>query len=127
MNQIYKEHKRSQEAKKENVPVISQPITPEQQFNSIVEWQRKTFPDATAYSKIKHLEEEIEELLIELAFQGSGKNHEFADCFMLLFGAAATEGLSFKEIFKAIDEKMTINLNRKWGKPDENGVVKHIK
>jgi hypothetical protein len=52
---------------------------------------------------------------------------EFADCFILLFGAAASDGMSYDDICKAIDEKMEINFNRKWGKPNNDGVVNHIR
>jgi hypothetical protein len=52
---------------------------------------------------------------------------EFADCFLLLFGCAAADGMTFADICQAIDDKMVINRKRNWGKPDENGVVNHIK
>ncbi len=52
---------------------------------------------------------------------------EFADCFILLFGSAASDGMTYDDIVDAINKKMEINLNRKWGKPDENGIVNHIK
>jgi len=96
-------------------------------FFSIVKWQSETFPTASTFSKIKHLQQEVEELLFEITTKGKGINHEFADCFMLLFGAAASEGLSYDDICKSIDEKMQINKARKWGKPDKNGVQNHIK
>lgn len=52
---------------------------------------------------------------------------EFADCFLLLFGAAASHGYTFEEITGLIAEKHRINRARKWGKPDANGVVRHVK
>lgn len=55
------------------------------------------------------------------------KRLEFADCFFLLFGAAAADGMSYDDVCAAIQEKFEINLKRQWGKPDANGVVKHIK
>ncbi|HMX86530.1 MAG TPA: hypothetical protein PKD14_11385, partial [Saprospiraceae bacterium] len=64
----------------------------ENQFNEIVAWQTETFVQSTALSKIYHLKEEIEELIIELGIYGTNKRMEFADCFFLLFGAAAAEG-----------------------------------
>lgn len=99
----------------------------EQQFNEITKWQNETFGEATAYSKVMHLKEEIEELAVDVAIDGYEKQLEFADCFILLFGAAASDGMSYEDICKAINKKMAINRARKWGKPDENGVVKHIK
>lgn len=99
----------------------------EKQFIEIVQWQTDTFGQATALSKIEHLKEEIEELSIDIAINSDSKILEWADCFLLLFGAAASDGLGYQDICAAIDAKMRINRARKWGKPDENGVVHHIK
>ena len=111
-----------------------------EQFDSITEWQNKTFGKATPISKVHHLKEEVSELLAELenwyntgfpksetSFQDILIDKEFADCFILLFGAAASHGMSYEDICKSIDLKMQININRKWGEPKENGVVNHIK
>jgi NTP pyrophosphatase (non-canonical NTP hydrolase) len=98
-----------------------------EQFEIITKWQDETFPDASAFSKVEHLKEEVEELSIDVAINGLGMKMEFADCVMLLFGAAAKCGMSYEDCCNAVDEKMSINRKRKWGKPDENGVVKHVK
>jgi len=106
----------------------------EQQFNEISAWQKETFGQATPLSKLAHLLEEIVELKDELINE---KEHptstnfnkvrmEFADCFFLIFGSAAAYGFSHQNICDAIQEKFEINKARKWGKPDENGVVKHV-
>lgn len=106
------------------------------QFKEVTEWQIKTFGHATALSKIAHLKQEIKEL--EVAINNEDKTvvlfeaieetrMEFADCFILLFGAAASYGMTYQDIVDAINEKMRINVNRKWGNPDANGVVNHIK
>lgn len=100
----------------------------QKQFLEITEWQNKTFGKATALSKINHLTEEVEELkdalfsCAEISIQ-----NEFADCFILLFGAAASYGYNYNQISEIIDSKMQINYKRKWGKPDENGIVNHLK
>lgn len=99
----------------------------EKQFNEIVHWQKETFQGATTMSKIEHLKEEIEELSISIAIEADDKRLEYADCFMLLFGAAAADGMSYNDICATIDEKMQINRSRQWGSPDEKGVVHHIK
>lgn len=96
------------------------------QFTEIIEWQRQTFGQATAYSKVTHLKEEINELMIDIRINADWKRHEYADCFFLLFGAAAADGMSYEDICQAIQEKFEINKARKWGAPDSNGVVKHI-
>lgn len=102
-------------------------MTPEQ-FEEITEWQKATFGQATTLSKLKHLSHEVIELFesVEYKFDDKDIRHEFADCFFLLFGAAAAHGMSYEDVCAAIDEKFEINKKRKWGKPDANGVVNHI-
>lgn len=63
---------------------------------------------------------------IEVAINLDGKRLEFADCFIVLFGAVAADGMSYNDIWLAIHEKFEINKSRKWGNPDLNGVVKHV-
>jgi NTP pyrophosphatase (non-canonical NTP hydrolase) len=98
----------------------------EAQFKFITQWQKQTFPGGTPLSKIAHLAKELEELVEDLHSGNPERRFEFADCFLLLFGAAAADGMSFEDICRVIDEKMEINKKRKWGEPDENGVVEHI-
>ena len=97
------------------------------QFISIAGWQNITFGHATALSKMAHLVEEVQELVTALQNNDQSKRIEFADCFILLFGAAASDGMSYDDICLAIDEKMSINYKRSWGKIEENGVVHHTK
>ena len=97
------------------------------QFKEITQWQRETFGEATPFSKIAHLREEIVELEDDLFAQAKDRRLEFADCFLLLFGAASADGMSYEDICLAIDEKMVINRGRSWGNPNELGVVNHIK
>lgn len=99
------------------------------QFLDITAWQKETFGQATASSKLAHLYEEVQELHNELYRKDNAeaKRLEYADCFLLLFGSAAADGMSYEDIIKCIDDKMKINKARKWGKPDKFGVVKHIK
>jgi NTP pyrophosphatase (non-canonical NTP hydrolase) len=98
-----------------------------EQFLMISEWQNRTFGQATALSKTNHLIEEVLELRTDLVNNDPNKRMEFADCFILLFGAASSDGMTYADICAAIDEKMQVNYSRKWGKPNENGVVNHIK
>ena len=97
------------------------------QFKEITQWQNETFGQATALSKIAHLAEEMQELVTDLQNKDPNRRLEFADCFILLFGAAASDGMSYEKILEAIEEKMLINYQRKWGNPNENGVVNHIR
>ncbi len=98
-----------------------------EQFLEIVDWQRETFPVATALSKIHHLDQEVQELRIDLINNEKDRRLEFADCFLLLFGAASADGMTYEDIVSCIAEKFEICKQRKWGKPDENGIVNHIK
>lgn len=104
-----------------------QPQDAEKQFQEVVEWQDKTFPSITTVSTLYHLKEEVEELRIDIINGDPKKRIELADCFILLYGVARKEGMSFDDIMKAIDEKMAINKARKWGEPKENGVINHVK
>lgn len=98
----------------------------EVQFKEITEWQERTFPAATAQSKVLHLRDEVNELMDDLRIGSPSRRLEFADCFILLFGAAAADGMTYEDICNAIDDKFEINKSRKWGKPDANGVVRHV-
>lgn len=99
------------------------------QFETITAWQKETFPNATALSKIAHLKKELPELeeAIKNDWLQTSTFMEFADCFFLLFGAAAACGHSYEDIISAIDQKFEINKARQWGKPDADGVVEHIR
>lgn len=96
------------------------------QFNAIVIWQDETFPKATSLSKIEHLTQELIEVIDAINTNDPGKASEFADCIMLLYGAASKEGLSYDDICNAVADKFSINKLRKWGEPDKNGVVNHL-
>jgi len=96
-------------------------------FEETTNWQSATFKQATALSKLAHLKEELQELKIDIENDKPEKILEFADCFILLFGAAASAGFTYENIQEAIEEKMNINYRRKWGKPNEFGYVKHEK
>ncbi len=97
----------------------------QEQHLQVIDWQRETFPSGTVYSCIKHLTSELRELLDAETFEQ--QRMEFADCFLLLFGAADRAGMSYDDVCKAIEDKMEINRNRTWGKPNADGYVEHIK
>lgn len=99
----------------------------QEQFIKITSWQESTFGQATSLSTLNHLFEELKEVCLDIVANNPEKRLEFADCFILLFGAAKRDGMTYEDICNAIDEKMEINYKRKWGKPKENGVVNHIK
>jgi NTP pyrophosphatase (non-canonical NTP hydrolase) len=93
-------------------------------------WADDTFGEnRPASAPAAHLQKESKEL-----FEALRDNHsvdeilmEFADCWILLHHAAALHGLSADKLFEAAKIKFEIAKKRKWGKPDENGVIQHIK
>jgi len=99
----------------------------EKQFKEITEWQEITFPTSTALSKVAHLKQEVLELESDLNTDSDHLTTEWADCAILLFGAAKLAGMSYSMCLIAIQDKFEVNKLRKWGNPDENGVVNHIK
>lgn len=88
-------------------------------------WAMQIFPEATAISSLRKLEEEIEEIENDI-------NHdvkdpiEYADAMMCLFDSAARHGISAAQIRDAFEEKLEINLNRKW-KKNPNNTYSHVK
>ncbi len=70
------------------------------------------------------LTSEALEKFIELRHE---KIIEYADCLLLLLDAISCEKLSVKVIVRAAYEKLEINKTRKWGTPDANGIIEHIK
>ena len=106
----------------------------EKQFLDITKWQEETFGEATPLSFLAHLagdnpdpNSEIGELVSEIKADSEHKRYEWADCFILLFGAAKQDGMAYRDIISCIDDKMGVNYKRKWGKPKENGVVNHLR
>ncbi len=103
-------------------------------FEEITAWQKQVFTKATAKTAVAHLFEEVKELNGALYdedhvidFEKRRKVlMEYADCFLLLFGSASLYGLSYEDICKAINDKMEINKQRKWGEVNDQGYVKHI-
>ena len=92
-----------------------------------------------------HLKKEVDELINALddlhqgvyandvtvgAMQVVNKRHrilmESVDCFTLLLDVLAHEQFDVNQLIEASYIKLEINKKRKWGEPDENGVVEHI-
>lgn len=112
--------------------------------NDIAKWSDATFGDGQRNPAILyHLKKEVPELIEaieiraemikqqqpqeELGEQTNEIMFEYADCFMLLFDSARVEGLNVENLLELISAKLEINKKRKWGKPDENGVVEHVR
>ena len=114
-------------------------------MDEIREFSDATFGNGQRTSAIlHHLKKEVPELIEafekektagaddsvgvgEFSRKVSQTKMEFADCFMLLLDAASHYDLTAEELIEVTVTKLEINRQRKWGKPDKNGVVEHIR
>lgn len=86
-----------------------------------LDWQDSTFPLSTSQSRAIHLAREAEEL------KSDPENpYEMADVLLLLSHLARGKGGPNVSLSQAVIEKQKINRNRKWKKPDSQGVVEHV-
>jgi len=95
-------------------------------------WSTQQFPTLIGsrgiIAKLSHLKEEITEL--QQAVDNNDKKEisdELADCFMLLLDVAHDLKFTENDIIEFSRAKLAINKGRKWGKPDNNGVIHHIR
>jgi len=98
-----------------------------QLFTDVTDWQEATFKEIKTMPLLRHLGQETEEVIVSILMNDTDKRLEFADCFILLMGAAKADGMSYEDICSAIKEKLEINKKRTWGEPDSNGVINHVK
>jgi len=114
-------------------------------MDALVAWSDGQFgTDDRTIGILYHLKKEVDELIDstkktklllgddstyvdELTDQIDKTDMEFADCFMLLLDAASHSYIDAEQLIGLSYKKMEINKNRKWGEPDENGVVEHVK
>ena len=103
-------------------------------MTDISNWSDQTFGNKHRNpSVLYHLIEEINELIYNFNLSNNMENkyslikEEFADCFILLLDSASHAGITANDLFDIIVDKMEINKKRKWGQPDKNGIIKHIK
>jgi len=113
------------ELKAENEKLKIELNNMDQLQNEIGQWQDIVFPDGSTITILNHLKKEIIELDDEVKInhiQNIGK--EMADCQHLLFGIAHKLQTS---LYSETRKKFEINKLRKWGKPNSDGVVEHIR
>jgi len=116
--------------------------------DDIKEWSDNTFGSHRSGKPIAfHLKKEIDEVIEAIdVLHTSGNNKEapwgerygdickaqtrvkfeLADCLTLLLDVASHENINVSDLLDASEEKLEINKKRKWGEPDENGVVEHM-
>lgn len=85
-------------------------------------WAKFTFPGSTDMAKLVHLRKEVQELYNATTLDGM--KEEAADCLLILLHFCDAHGFS---LFEAAKAKHEINRKRKWGQPDKDGVVEHIR
>lgn len=114
--------------------------------NEIKKWSDGAFGMyRNSLPMVHHLKKEVDELIVALddVYRGVYSNDdngqellakkyaailkEYADCFMLLIDSAAHFPIRMDTLLNAVEKKLEENKSRKWGKPDENGVVEHIR
>ena len=92
------------------------------------EWSDKTFGhswgdgDKAGIGSLYHLREEVDELI-----DNPSDQEEWADVLTLILDAARRRTISAADLISWSYEKLFKNKKRKWGKPDANGVVHHLK
>ena len=69
---------------------------------------------------LKHLKEEVDEVL-----ERPDDVEEWADCLLLLLDAARIKGIDACSLLLACQSKLEKNKQRKWGKPDSDGIFRH--
>jgi predicted house-cleaning noncanonical NTP pyrophosphatase (MazG superfamily) len=84
-----------------------------------VPWQEETFPQATPKSIVAHLLREAQELS-----ENPDDWEEVADILLLVGHLLHKTGLNAAKITR---DKLLKNMQRKWGEPDAEGVVEHIR
>lgn len=78
----------------------------------------KINPASTQASIISHLRDEVNKEL-----HPDCSADELADVAIFAMLLAHRRGLNLEELIR---QKHAVNLQRKWGEPDERGVVKHV-
>lgn len=94
----------------------------------VTEWAASVFGDPTPKAKILHLWEELEEAFAE-AWHAKVM-FEIADCGLITMHLASSLGIELpepsKDFARVLRVKLEVCQRRKWGKPDSNGVVRHV-
>lgn len=97
--------------------------------NEVAEWAEQTFPQSDVKAKLLHLFEELDEMFN--ATLSCILQEEIADAGLITLHLASSLEveipISNSPFQKEMRRKFEICKKRKWSKPDENGVVRHIK
>jgi NTP pyrophosphatase (non-canonical NTP hydrolase) len=107
-------------------------------IDAISQWADGAFgKNRSPIAKMHHAKKECDEVIEALAkndpdfmsriIRDVSYRNEIADVFMIMFDVCAILKISSRELEKMIWQKLEINKTRKWGAPDENGVIEHIR
>ena len=102
----------------------------QQIMDNIKEWSDATFGEMQRTpGMVAHLKKEVDELAKEVAQNDNelGIQIELADCLMLLLDVASHSGIDAESLLFEVEHKLGINKIRKWGEPNTNGSIEHIK
>lgn len=105
-------------------------------IKNISSWQKHQFNNGETHVEhilpmMHHLKEETDELITatqQFLQTGNSENlkTEISDAFILLLGSIDLLGINEKELLKIVHNKMEVNRNRRWSKPNKNGVCNHL-
>lgn len=84
-------------------------------------WSRETFGESSMESNIDHLRDELAEII-----ENPTDIEEWADVMLLYMNALSFVDFTMDDVLEAVHKKYEKNNKRKWGKPDDRGVVKHL-
>ena len=84
-------------------------------------WADKTFPESTPESMIEHIKREVKEL--EEADGKKELGEEMADIVLILMHLAHRKKI---HLYGEIMGKFKVCKERTWGKPDAQGVRRHV-
>lgn len=87
-------------------------------FNRMTNWAEETFPQRTNHSILTHLRRELDEIEAN-----PDDLTEWADVILLFMHGLRERNFNIAQLVEALEKKFEINKNRKWGTPDEHGVV----
>ena len=91
-----------------------------------IPWSKETFGykgvQDRVDSTIAHIKMELDEAAADPA-----DVEEWADIIILALDAAWRAGATPEEIANTLEQKQKINFARKWGKPNADGVIEHIR
>lgn len=92
-------------------------------MNEIASWSDSVFGEGRPpTAPLHHLKKEVRE-----AIENPDDDSEYADMLMLILDAYRMKGGTANELIKYTYNKLEENKQRKWGKPDKNGVVEHVR